>query len=345
MAIPVVDFTPFSQDSDFSDKERLETARRLGEAFESTGFAVVVGHGVPPSTSTALRLAAQQFFSKDLAHKRRLIQECEGATAGGGYGVSAYAYMEESGAQLLGDFNKPKDSCESLTYRYVGDESSKARMLPELRAPLVDFEASVEPFRHRLLRACEIALGLPVSYLSSKCDSRCEGIRLAFYPNAQPTHPDQMRYGAHVDSYGLALVQLDGQNPGGLQVLIDENWTEVPFIPDSFVINVGALLSRWTSGTWKAAVHRVAFRPGPRLSIVSGAIKPREDVIIERMPSALPSLLLHQSGKPYADILVRDFIRERVALHRSDYLELRKVKECDATSKQVLAEKIQTYVV
>ncbi len=36
----------------------------------------------------------------------------------------------------------------------------------------------------------------------------------------------------------------------------DRIWVDVPFVPDSLVLNVGALLSRWTGNTWKASVHR-----------------------------------------------------------------------------------------
>ena len=59
-----------------------------------------------------------------------------------------------------------------------------------------------------------------------------------------------IRFGAHVDTYGLTMLMLDPEHPEGLQVLVKtpngEEWVDVPYIENSIVINVGALLSRWT---------------------------------------------------------------------------------------------------
>ena len=49
------------------------------------------------------------------------------------------------------------------------------------------------------------------------------------------------------------MLMLDPEHPEGLQVLIKtsngEEWVDVPYIENSIVINVGALLSRWTGKT------------------------------------------------------------------------------------------------
>ena len=46
------------------------------------------------------------------------------------------------------------------------------------------------------------------------------------------------------------MLMLDPEHPEGLQVLVKtpngEEWVDVPYIENSIVINVGALLSRWT---------------------------------------------------------------------------------------------------
>jgi isopenicillin N synthase-like dioxygenase len=39
---------------------------------------------------------------------------------------------------------------------------------------------------------------------------------------------------------------------------VDGAWVSCPPHPDSFVVNVGDLLQRWTNDRWRSDVHRVA---------------------------------------------------------------------------------------
>eukprot|EP00494_Astrolonche_serrata_P000090 UN00090 len=71
-----------------------------------------------------------------------------------------------------------------------------------------------------------------------------------------------MRSSSHIDSFGITLLSLDPEHPHGLQVQIDDQWVSIPYRLNSFVLNVGATLSRWTNDLWKASVHRVVFMDG-----------------------------------------------------------------------------------
>jgi isopenicillin N synthase-like dioxygenase len=88
-------------------------------------------------------------------------------------------------------------------------------------------------------------------------------MRLNFYPEVrEPPKPGQLRGGAHTD-YGLLTI-LNGENvPGGLQVQTRAGtWIDVETDPDTFVVNIGDLLMRWTNDRWVSNVHRVATPPG-----------------------------------------------------------------------------------
>merc|ERR1712217_120375 len=162
-----------------------------------------------------------------------------------------------------------------------------------------------------------------------------DSFRLAYYPEAEtPPLEGQMRYGAHVDSFGITILSLDPQHPEGLQVQIDGEWGDVPFIEDSFVLNVGAMLSRWTNGFWKASIHRVVYKSGRRLSIVSGGLRPREDVTLEPITQG-------SDEAKYPAVLAGDFMNERVAMHRPDYLTEKGVQGAEAVNK--LGDGIRDY--
>lgn len=71
-----------------------------------------------------------------------------------------------------------------------------------------------------------------------------------------------MRAGAHTD-YGMLTI-LNGENkPGGLQVKTRSgHWLDVETDPDTFVVNIGDLLMRWTNDRWVSNTHRVVNPEG-----------------------------------------------------------------------------------
>ena len=109
-SIAQVDLSRLSLDGSEADRQLAE---ELSAAFSRTGFAVVTGHGVPSSIISALRASAHDFFGSTAEEKARVNANCDGQ----GYGSVPYVFMEENGAQLLGDFSQPNDVVESLTFR------------------------------------------------------------------------------------------------------------------------------------------------------------------------------------------------------------------------------------
>ena len=95
----------------------------------------------------------------------------------------------------------------------------------------------------------------------------------------------------------------------------------------------------YLGGLWKAAIHRVKFHPGKRLSIVSGALKPRNDVVIQtlRPKDVLKNQII------YPPIMVEDFVKERVKLHYPQYLEEKNEGQKDHEFIQTLKNNIKDY--
>lgn len=239
---------------------------------------------------------------------------------------------------MLGDFGRPNDIVESLTFRDFGgyDLEKTLNLIPsDLAKSYRQVNQGLSCLRTNLEQASELSLGLQNGFFKERCEGVTDSLRLAYYPESETAPLEgQMRYGAHVDSFGITILSLDPQHPEGLQVQIDGDWVDVPFIEDSFVLNVGAMLSRWTNGAWRASVHRVVYKPGRRLSIVSGGLRPREDVMIE-------TIIQGADESKYPPILGGDFFKERVAMHRPDYLQGKGVQGADAVSK--LGDGIREY--
>lgn len=64
--------------------------------------------------------------------------------------------------------------------------------------------------------------------------------------------------GAHTDFGGITFLL---QQPGtkGLEVWYPpaESWVPVPVTPDSYVVNIGDLVEKWTAGYYRSSLHRV----------------------------------------------------------------------------------------
>lgn len=254
MDLPIVDLAPFIQGDSAS---RAKVGRAFGHAFETTGFAVVVGHGVPEPLAADTYGAMKEYFAQPLAAK--IEDSPPEKTKGRGYlpiGIESVAKT------LSGEM--PPDLCEALVFGAPHRESRGGRPniwpgQPERLRGLVEaWCANIMTLTAHLTELSALALELPEDFFAAWYADPSLTLRFVHYPDQpQPPQPGQLRYGAHHDYGGLTILRQDNA-PGGLEVFHpDGSWREAGVVPNSFVINVGDLMSRWTNGRWRSTLHRV----------------------------------------------------------------------------------------
>ena len=97
-------------------------------------------------------------------------------------------------------------------------------------------------------------------------------LRLLHYPptpTGQAMGKPQFGSSAHTD-FGAITLLLTDRNPG-LEVFdaMRDLWVPITPNPDAYVVNVGDMLSKWTSERYKSSLHRVVHKnPTERYSIV-----------------------------------------------------------------------------
>ena len=121
----------------------------------------------------------------------------------------------------------------------------------------------MEQLAQTLMRLLALGLDLDEYWFDDKIDEHTTYLTTNWYPDQrQPPKPGQLRAGAHTD-YGSLTKFLKTENkPGGLEVQTRHgNWTRVPIIPGTFIVNIGDLMAQWTNDRWVSTMHRGPTNP------------------------------------------------------------------------------------
>lgn len=329
-SVPIIDVSSFAKGS---AETRQVIADSVGQAFADFGFAVIIGHGVNDSIFDEAYDAGKEFFRQPLDQKLQY-------DVGKGYGFGGYLSHMETGGGLTGEKKNSSDGVESLTLRglqhlppshvclgaatsehFAQDMSDVPRAdavpcsPPSLLPSVKKLHAALFEFKETMTSVTQLALGAFPGDFHHVFDPAKGGFRFAYYPEMKHDPVAQnVDYGAHADSGSMVFLRLDRDNPAGTQVVYDGKWLDVPSVPGGIVVNLGTVLSRLTGGRWKAAVHR-ATRIGrkERMSLVLGALVPRNDLTLE----CLPHICGVESGER-RQVSVKEYLDARVRLQRPD---------------------------
>jgi isopenicillin N synthase-like dioxygenase len=275
---------------------RQAVAREIDDTCREIGFFTVRGHGVPIATMDELRSKAHAFFALPSEEKCKAIHPVAGTPRGfraQGMEALAHANAGTTPPDLKEFYHLGREGWPEETY-YTGPEGGRY-FIPNLwpRTPegfasaAAAYYAEMEKLAAFMMRLTALALDREERFFDDKIDRHISAMRLNFYPaQASAPKPGQLRAGAHTD-YG-AFTILNGESvPGGLQVLArNGQWIDVETDPETFVINIGDLLMRWTNDRWVSNPHRVVNPPASvaarakRLSIAFFQ-QPNYDALIE----------------------------------------------------------------
>lgn len=274
MTIPLIDISGYRS---LHPDARDAVVRAWRDALDTIGFVLITGHGIPNEVAQAAYGKSKEFFVQPEETKLASAVVAWRPTGGAGY----VRLFGETVGKANGTSTKA-DVSESLTFsnpapRAAGDGKSD-NIWPSqpagFREAIEDYADCAYDLGIELMRISALALDLPEDYFDSVFTPMQHRMRLAYYPEQlTPPEPGQLRNAPHTDFAGFTIL-LPDDAPGGLQVLTDSEWIDVPVIPGALVINTGDLIQRWTNDRWISNVHRVVNPPldrigaADRLSIV-----------------------------------------------------------------------------
>lgn len=267
-AIPVIDLAPALTGGATA---RRNVAEEIDRTCREIGFFTIRGHGVDPSLVDELRASSYQFFNQPLERKQLMVPADRNTPRG-------YRALGFEALSAGNDRATPPDLKEYYHFgreewpdqAYYSSTEGRRYFIPNLwpddPAGWSDvarrYYTEMERLTEKMMALCALALGLDETFFATKIDRHITAMRINHYPE-QSSSPasGQLRAGAHTD-YGMLTI-LNGENkPGGLQVLTRSgSWIDVETAPDTFVVNIGDLLMRWTNDRWVSNTHRVVNPP------------------------------------------------------------------------------------
>lgn len=286
--IPVIDL-----------EEPLETyAKQIGDACRDIGFFYIINHGIEECIMNDVMDASKRLFDLDLESKLALTgrDDDDGAEKKGyrGYfGIGAEDLDNKDGTRDLaseeqqhrlkkksttrGDFKEGFDvglehggdtnnACHAFFGKNVWPDEDNHGSVLGFRRTLLRYQDKLLKLADKLMVAFAMSLnsdggavGLPMDYFLTKTRNPMCTLRLLHYPPSLDM--SNSGCGAHTD-YGLFTI-LQQDSIGGLQVRNHaKKWIDAKPLRGSFVINVGDMLSHWTSGVYASTVHRVVSPSG-----------------------------------------------------------------------------------
>lgn len=315
--IPTIDLGELVADPGPAAWERV--AAQIHESCTSVGFFYAVGHGIAAQVIDDCFEANRRFHARPVEEKLALKQNQwhRGYQAMGSSTLKSQARFAAA---------RSPNQMESFFVRHEvdpGHPDYERRPLqgpnrwpddPWFVATVRRYDTATRELGMKLLPAFSVAVGEAPDFFTRRFTPPSTALRLIHYPPT-PVVPDEELFGIHPHTdYGFLTI-LAQDDVGGLQVRrVDGSWIDAPYVPASFVMNIGDGLARWTNDRFNSTPHRVINRSAGRDRYSIGMFfDPSLDTVIE----TLPHLAGTQPGK-YPPIRYGDYFAMRLDANYPD---------------------------
>jgi isopenicillin N synthase-like dioxygenase len=152
-------------------------------------------------------------------------------------------------------------------------------------------------FRSKLKKTFAVGFNPPTAFL-----------QLIRYPPLPPKESCNLFGSAPHRDFGCITIIAQDETEG-LQVKNPQGkWIDAPFIKDSFVMNIGEMLYRWSNGLLISTPHRVINCSGQERYSCTFFFEPNVNVKV----SPLTCCITHDQPKQFASVVYGEFLRSEL---------------------------------
>jgi isopenicillin N synthase-like dioxygenase len=314
-SIPIIDIAGLYSE-DLGDRQQVAAA--LKDACETSGFFYITNHRVSSSQIADAFRVTEAFFALPYAEKCRYhLAQSSHHRGYFGFGDLRADLHEQTSFDVSEGYeiglDVPADRLQTPLEREMYGPNIWSDQPSDFRAVLSSYYNSMLSLGRVLFHGFALALDLPETYFDDKITRPMAQLSLLHYPpQPLPIDPKHLGLGAHTDFECFAILS---QRTNGLQVQNNQGqWIEVPPIPDSFVINIGDCMARWTNDRFASTIHRVINLTGNSRFSIPFFFAANHDATIACLESC------HSSDCPprYAPVQSGEWIKANLSASYTD---------------------------
>ncbi|CAL1396427.1 unnamed protein product [Linum trigynum] len=252
---PIINLQGVTANQVQDPETRNQIVDQIRDASANWGFFKVVNHGIPQTVLDEMNAGVRRFHELDVEKKKQFFER-EDQTKKIVYNSNFDLYTSP--------FANWRDT---IFYNMAPDPPQPQNLPACCREVLIDYSREVLKLGDLILELLSEALGLSRNHLKEMDCSNGLYVLCHYYP-ACPQPELTLGASKHQDNDFITVLLQD--EIGGLQVLHQDCWVDVPPLPGSLVVNIGDLLQLISNDKFVSMEHRVVSKKvGPRVSVAS----------------------------------------------------------------------------
>ena len=235
-----------------------EIKKSLQKAMSSVGFFYIKNHGINETKIQELSTIFGEFFELSVEQKQKVRMELAGLAWRGWFplhGEMTSGKPDRKEGYYFGSENVDKN----LPARLMRGGNLWPDSLSELKPKLIEYLDDLTKLAQKLLSHVALSLNLESDYFLERFTNDPTILFRAFSYPPSLNNREQSEWGVaeHTDMGFLTILKQD--DLGGLEVFNKKSktWVSAPPVDETFVVNIGDMLERWTHGVYVATPHRV----------------------------------------------------------------------------------------
>jgi len=287
--IPLLDIGPYLAGEAGA---RASLAHAIERTCRDTGFLVIANHGIDPGLIDNTFAAAAAFFDRDLAFKLALkVGDLNiGYLPHGAQIVRTSKVHVNTRPNFSESFYIVNDLSPDDPRIVSGDPLYGLNKWPgdmaDFKAATLAYTSAMRPLARQMVSVIGTSLGLEDDYFAERFKEPTTTLRLIRYPSHDGAEDNQFGFAPHIDTNFLTLLARSALP--GLEVRTAEGeWIRPPHVPNTFVVNTGEMLGRYSNDRYTATPHRVINDNNAPRHAIPFFYGPGLDAIVAPVPTCV----------------------------------------------------------